>query len=192
MSGTAPARPQRALRLFIIFALVFYSNTVLTTVFFSDPAMVRESPISFVLQNVIGLVAFVALARRRRAALAVLHAPSIPILMALAGFSVLWAANPALTGRRALLLMMTTSVGILLATEFSPRERLEVIGWAIGTVMVLSFVAAVAFPLVGVEQGAFRGAWRGVFSQKNGLGRGAVFALLVFAAYRGAVRRNRV
>lgn len=97
------------------------------------------------------------------------------LLVAIALLSMLWTVMPDITQRRSILLLGTTVFGIYIATRFDFREQLELYAWALGLVIILSFVFAIALPYYGImsvqENGAHAGAWRGVMTHKNILGR---------------------
>lgn len=104
----------------------------------------------------------------------------ILILTGVAVFSYFWSASPQLTLRRSVALIGTTLFGVYLGTRYNPREQLRLIAWALGIGAVLSLLFAVFLPIYGVDPGFDVVAWRGVYSQKNSLGRYMVLSSLVF------------
>jgi exopolysaccharide production protein ExoQ len=106
------------------------------------------------------------------------------LLVGIAIASMLWTVAPDITTRRSILLLGTSLFGTYLAIRFSLREQLQLLACACGLVVVLSFVFAIALPFYGImsvqEGGVHAGAWRGVMTHKNILGRVSVLSNLVF------------
>jgi exopolysaccharide production protein ExoQ len=106
------------------------------------------------------------------------------LLIGIALASVLWTVAPDITPRRSFLLLGTTLFGIYLAMRYSFREQLELLAWVFSIIMILSIVFAIALPsyglMTGQEGGVHAGAWRGVMSHKNILGRLMVMSSIVF------------
>lgn len=85
--------------------------------------------------------------------------------------SALWSDAPALTLRRGAALVGTTLFGLYLATRYSLREQLQLLAWTLGIAALSSLMFGIALPAYGVDKTLYAGAWRGVFVQKNVLGR---------------------
>lgn len=98
--------------------------------------------------------------------------------------SILWSFAPDVTPRRSVLLLGTSVFGIYMAMRFTLREQLQLLAWALGIVIILSFLFAIGLPKYGLmtvqEGGIHAGAWRGIMSHKNILGRLMVFSSMVF------------
>lgn len=103
------------------------------------------------------------------------------LLVALAIASVFWSSSPEFTFRRSGLLLGTTLFGVYVATRYTTSEILKLIVWTLSVGAILSVVFAVVLPRYGVM--ADSGAWRGIYTHKNFLGRlmglNAVFLLLL-------------
>lgn len=109
------------------------------------------------------------------------------LLLSLVGIAVLsatWSVEPQVTLRRVLALIGTSLVGVHLASRFTTYRQIELIAIALGIAAGLSVVFALALPSYGIESGMHAGAWRGVYVQKNILGRmmalGVVASFMVF------------
>ncbi|MCO5186387.1 MAG: O-antigen ligase family protein [Anaerolineae bacterium] len=103
------------------------------------------------------------------------------VLVAWVLLSVLWSVEPALSLRRGIALALTTLYGAYLATRFTLRDLLVMVAWVLGIAAVLSFIAIVLPPHVGLEPGpANAGAWKGIFFQKNTLGSYTALGMVVF------------
>jgi exopolysaccharide production protein ExoQ len=106
------------------------------------------------------------------------------LLIGIAIASISWTIAPDITPRRSFLLLGTTLFGTYMAVRFSIREQLQLLAWAFALLIGLSFLFAIALPNYGImtfqEGGVHAGAWRGVFSHKNLLGRSMVLSSMVF------------
>jgi exopolysaccharide production protein ExoQ len=122
---------------------------------------------------------------------AAMWSPLIVVLLALAMASMLWSLAPADTLRRCFAITGTTLLGLYLAARFEPRELIRLLGWAFAVVMVLSVLFVAAKPGVGISGPPHPGAWRGVFSHKNGMGQTMLLALLTFVTLAATSRRKR-
>jgi O-antigen ligase len=108
-----------------------------------------------------------------------------------AGLSTAWSQDPSLTSRRSVILLATTLFGIYLGSRFELKDQIDILAWAMLLVLAASAGLAVISPRLGVESGAHLGNWRGVFTQKNVLGRIAVLALIAFYLWRPRYRMLR-
>ena len=112
---------------------------------------------------------------------AALRNPMTLLLIAFAIVSKNWSHAPDITLRRGIALAGTTMCGLWMAGRFRGRELMEMLGWAMGVSAVLSLIFALLIPELGVHQGGdFDGAWRGIYLQKNGLGKMMVLGTLTF------------
>lgn len=128
-----------------------------------------------------GICALLCALRPREVLSAALRNPLTLLLIAFALVSRGWSAAPDITLRRGIALAGTTLCGVWLAGRFRGRELMTILGWAMGIAAVLSLLFALAVPELGIHQdGDFRGAWRGIYMQKNGLGKMMVLGALVF------------
>jgi len=105
-----------------------------------------------------------------RSAWAVARTPLIYGLVLLAAVSILWSIDGAATQRRVVALLFTTLAGSVLAARWNMRQLTEIIAAQFVVYMALSFFFALAPPHHGIMTELFPGAWRGVWTEKNGLG----------------------
>jgi O-antigen ligase len=121
-------------------------------------------------------IALVLVARRRAAVLELIaRNKALFGLVGLALLSVAWSGSPGTTAFRAFALLLTTGLGVYLATSFETGELASLVAWVLLAIIVLSVVFAELRPAYGLDH--LRGdAWRGVFTTKNELGRIAVLA----------------
>lgn len=106
------------------------------------------------------------------------------LVVAVALASMAWTIDPDTTNRRAILILGTSGFGVYMAARYTIREQLQLMAWAFGLVIGLSFVFAIALPHYGVmsfqEGGVHAGTWRGVMTHKNILGRLMVLSAITF------------
>ena len=141
-----------------------------------------------------GTCALLCALRPARVAAAALRNPATLLLVPLAAASTAWSHLPDITLRRSIALAGTTLCGVWLAGRFRGRELMEILGWAMGIAAVLSLLFALLVPELGVHQdGGFEGAWRGIYMQKNQLGKIMVLGTLTFLllSLRGTGRARR-
>jgi O-antigen ligase len=99
---------------------------------------------------------------------------------------------PAFALRRCLNLAATSGFGLYLAFRYSPRQLLRLLGWAFMIAVVCSVVVVFLRPDIGIDTALTNYAWKGIFVQKNTLGRIMALGVLVFlflAVDRKAHRR---
>jgi O-antigen ligase len=104
-------------------------------------------------------------------------------LLLLSFASVLWSEDPALTLRKALALLGTTTIGVLLAIRFSVREQIKLVAGAITFAALTSVIAAICFPQLFPATEFAAGAWNGIFSHKNLLGRTAALGTVAWMTW---------
>lgn len=136
---------------------------------------------------VIGLIFTLKAGRFKRAVVA--NKPLI-LLLCWAFISVFWSGMRGLTLRRDLALLGTTLFGAYLAIRYTLLEQLKMLGAVLAIIALMSLFCALAFPSIGIMSGFSEGAWRGVFSTKNELGRFMVLAATVFVLIARHTRRK--
>ena len=157
---------------------------------FSDPTQAHRGVVAcqLAMYSILAVLLFL----HRRALLAEMsHAKLMWAIVALAFLSCLWSDIPFYTFRRCLNLTATTSLGLYIACRYTPRQLLRLLSWALILTIVGSILAVVLMPSAGIDGAETNHAWRGVFSQKNSLGRLMTFGILVyfFLAYDDKSRR---
>lgn len=118
--------------------------------------------------------------------------PLIYGLVALAGASMLWSIDGGATSRRTVALIFTTLAGTVLASRWPPDRLAEIIGAQFLASMALSFMFAVLPPHHGIMTELFPGAWRGVWTEKNGLGAMMALGSVACLAAAFMVRERRL
>ncbi|WP_017314647.1 O-antigen ligase family protein [Mastigocladopsis repens] len=173
-------------KVFVVFTL-FLSTTALIPVLLEkeDASSIAEDPYSPILFMGIYMVTFFLIIQRWKSFVRVSQKHIwIWLLVGIAMASVLWTVAPDITPRRSILLLGTTAFGVYIATRYSLREQLQLLGWTFGIIIVLSVAFAIALPSYGLmtfqEGGIHTGAWRGVMMHKNILGRIMNVSTIVF------------
>ncbi len=180
-----PRLPNLIEKVFVVIAL-FLSTTALVPLLIEDEqSSFAEDPYSPLLFMGVYAVTLLLILARRRSFLRIAQKHIwIWLVIATAIASVLWTIAPDVTLRRSLLLLGTTLFGVYLGLRYTMREQLQLLAWMLGSVIVLSFLFAIALPNYGVmsyqESGIHAGAWRGVMTHKNILGRMMVLSTIVF------------
>jgi exopolysaccharide production protein ExoQ len=105
-------------------------------------------------------------------------------LCALAILSAGWSDDAFFTGRRAIVLLLTTLFAVYLGSRFTAEDHLNFFGWLLVFSVVGSIVVIILAPQFGISHDLHEGALKGVFSHKNLLGRQMVFGILTLVIGR--------
>lgn len=116
------------------------------------------------------------------------QSPLVVALLALALASIAWSANPALTFQSAIALIMTTLFGWYMVARYEVAGALNLIIAALGLIVSVSVAAVFIAPSIGIDP-HHDGAWRGILTHKNSLGRIAALAIGLWMARAVARRR---
>jgi O-antigen ligase len=120
-----------------------------------------------------------------------LRNPFLWIVMALVVTSFIWSDFPVASQKYGLRALGTTLFGLYLASRYSLKEQLRMVGWALGIAVVISLLYTLAFPGSGIESGMHAGAWRGPFMHKNPFSRLMALSSLVLLLTALDTRRFR-
>lgn len=112
-------------------------------------------------------------------------------LVAVALASAFWSVDPFLSFRRAISLVGTTLLGVLIGYYFTPRQMMRVLFWTFSILIVSSIFVAILFPEYGRSANTI-GHWQGLTSNKNFLGAIAVSAAAFFLIATLSGRIDRV
>jgi O-antigen ligase len=128
---------------------------------------------------VYGIAGFLVFRRGERVAELVRGNRFLFALIGLALLSGAWSAVPGSTEWKAVAVLLTTVLGVYLATSFSVSELAVVLSWTLLALLAGSILFAKFAPGYGLDH--IRGdAWRGLFTTKNELGRIAVLSAAVW------------
>jgi O-antigen ligase len=105
-----------------------------------------------------------------------------------------WSLNPDTTNRRALAAAFTTLFGLYFAASFDGRRMAEIIAITFLFLAAAGFLAAVAYPKMGVQHDINAGDWRGLWYEKNQMGAMMVYGALaaMAALLAGSTRRKQM
>lgn len=174
---------------FTVFSLLFFSGILALSSFFVSPDSLNDSELvyspldpvlSLVQLAIYGIVLFLIVARWKSSSRTAIRDPLVWLFTGIALISFLWSDFPDWTLKKGLTTLQTTSFGLYMASRFSLKEQLEMLGWAMGIIAVFSLLFSLAFPGVAIETGVNAGSFRGPFVQKNILARMMVLGAIVF------------
>jgi exopolysaccharide production protein ExoQ len=129
---------------------------------------------------VYGVVTLLFLRHRRQIILQMRHTKLLWAVVALAFMSVLWSDVPGFALRRCMNMAATSAFGLYLGYRYSPRQLLRLLGWALTVSIVFSILVVLLRPDLGIDSALTNHAWKGIFVQKNTLGRLMALGVLVF------------
>jgi exopolysaccharide production protein ExoQ len=173
--------------IFTILSLMLYSGGVLSVILsgglsegaeaFAEP----ESPLVRVLFSLNYLISIFLLIKKWRQAFYLLSRDRVVwVLVGLACLSIFWSFDLEMTVRRCVALVGTTMFGFYLGTAYSLRRQLQMLAWTFGISICLSLVFIFALPKYGVMDGLHSGAWRGIYTHKNVMGKMMIFSATIF------------
>ena len=93
------------------------------------------------------------------------------LLLALAVLSISWSEDPATTCKRAFALLGTAAASIYLASQYKTKDLIKLLAWSLGLAALASVAMALVAPAYGVMNDISPGAWQGIYTHKNILGR---------------------
>jgi exopolysaccharide production protein ExoQ len=130
---------------------------------------------------VIYLITFCLLVLRWKEVLPVIsRSKFVWLLFGLAALSIFWSYSPDLTRTRVVALFGTMMFSLYLASHYSLKEQLHLLGWIFGAIIVASLLFVIFLPNYGMMGGFHAGAWRGIYNHKNVLGKIMVPSAIVF------------
>jgi exopolysaccharide production protein ExoQ len=190
---------------FVLIALLLFSGALIPLLR-EEPGVIADSvkgdPVMQVILVGVYGVTLVLIALRWKQFVRVAAGDKLLLLLiGIALVSVLWSAASEVTLRRSAALVGTTLFGMYLATRYSVIEVIRLLAWALGMAALLSLLFALAVPSYGIENAGLvppwwqsefdtRGdAWRGIYLNKNTLGRLMALSAVVFLLF--ALRRRR-
>src|SRR5271168_767347 len=171
-------------KIYLVTSLLFFAGGLLQRAIAEDDLTARWTPDPGLRigQFVIYALLLPLLAVHWRKILhAVRYSGWIVALCFLAGLSASWSAGIRFTGFSAISLTALTLFSIYFASCFSWDEQLSMFGWLSVIAVVGSCFMAIFIPSYGISQDIHWGAVKGLFPNKNIMGRQMVFAILTLA-----------
>ncbi len=114
---------------------------------------------------------FLIILRWRKVLLTLYQGGLIWLLIGFTISSIIWSFTPNLTSNRLIALCGTALFSLYFSSRYTIKEQLEIIGWTMGIGAILSLIFAVALPAYGQMTGIHNGLWRGIYYNKNGMGK---------------------
>jgi O-antigen ligase len=168
--------------------LVFISLLYLTQSLYKFFPLAVTSIIQYIIYTLFFLL---LLARWQRTIYTAKKDLFIWILLTLAVCSFLWSSFPTDTIRNSIVAWQTASVGLYLASCYTTKQQLQLMGWTFGIIVVLNFIYTLLFPELGIDTEEHIGAWQGIYSHKNVLSQMITLSSLVFLFLSMILRRYR-
>jgi exopolysaccharide production protein ExoQ len=106
--------------------------------------------------------------------------PLLLLFTGLALTSIIWSEAPDITLPRSIALLGTNLFALYLASRYTLQQQVLLLTRSFGTILVLSLLFAILLPKYGIMSGDHMGAWRGVFTHKNALGKWMVISTVIF------------
>lgn len=114
------------------------------------------------------------------------------LISALAVASILWSASASITAKRSAVLIGMTMMGVYIGLRYTITEQVRLVAGVMLFAVVASALSALFLPALGID--SIYGDWivRGVFLQKNHLGRVAAMGVLAFFLLTLAAKRRKL
>jgi exopolysaccharide production protein ExoQ len=134
----------------------------------------------------LGLLGIVILLNIETVLKVVIRSPHILILIIFAVLSAIWSESRSATISRAVALFITSGFAAYLASKYTLREQVRVIGVVMVMYVVTSLLVIAAVPSIAMAGSAFEG----IFTQKNVFGRVMTIGLIVSLVYPAETPRE--
>ena len=173
-------------QVFTVVSLLLYSGALLTLILSGgvsegEEAVPFDNSFVSILWRSIYLVTFLLLLLRWKNVIYILRKDRFTVLfVGLAVASVLWSEYPDTSMKSGISLVGTTMFGLYLATRYTMKQQVQLLGWVFGIAVVLSLIFAVALPKYGLMGGIHSGAFRGIYAHKNFFGKVMVLSAITF------------
>jgi O-antigen ligase len=149
------------------------------------------TPLGEILWSIVYVLALSGLFAARDAVAALLRRSGVLLAFVfLMVLSTIWSVSPAVTLKDSVELLGTTLVAYYFVVRYPLLRLLELFGFALGTVGMLSLLVVTFAPGRGrMDWGS--GAWSGLFQEKNNLGAAMMLAIITLAVSLSAGSRRR-
>ena len=146
--------------------------------------------IFYILFGLCLIIVPIVLVRLRQFVWVALRDKLLMLLIAFALISVLWSYAPEATLRQSVTLLGETFLGVYLAMHYSVREQMRIVAWVLGIAAVLSLIAALAFPTLGIGSKSMPEAWTGIYGHKNIFGKLMALSTVIFFIFTKDCRKK--
>lgn len=184
-------------KIFGVLVLLFYTGAIAPFIRPGNPL----EPLLLGLPHITALITVILLALRwEKTLLTIIRVPFFWLMMAIVVLSPFWSNIPGETWAEIVPLLRVTLFSLYLASRYSLKEILQLLGWALGSVAVLSVLFGAFLPYYGVmgkgyigqsQDWVHEGAWRGVYIHKTLMGTIMTLTALVclyLVSWRNALR----
>ncbi|MFN6468565.1 MAG: O-antigen ligase family protein [Nostoc sp. SerVER01] len=113
------------------------------------------------------------------------------VLIGVCAVSSFWSLDSDTTIRRVFGLIGTTLFGVYLASRYTLKEQLKLCACMLGISAIACFLIVFLIPQYGIGGDEQASAWRGIYAQKNILGRRFVVSGAIFFFLAMTTRQNR-
>ncbi|MEH2423092.1 MAG: O-antigen ligase family protein [Nostoc sp.] len=113
------------------------------------------------------------------------------VLLGVCALSSFWSLDSDTTIRRVLGLAGTMLFGVYLASRYTLKQQLKLCAYMLAFSGVMCLLFVVLLPQYGIGVDAEMGAWRGIYPQKNILGRRFLLSGAIFFFFAMTNRENR-
>jgi exopolysaccharide production protein ExoQ len=180
-------------RLVTIAFLMIYSGTPLDA-FLTSGYTVKEGDriifrLLFTVTYIVSL--FLITLRWKKAGYVFSRDKFVWLLLLVSTLSIFWSLDSDITIRRVFGLTGTMIFGLYLASRYTLKEQLQLCAYMLGISAFMCLVFAVLFPQYGIGSAGDPTAWRGIYPQKNVLGKRFVLSAAIFLFLATTNRENR-
>jgi exopolysaccharide production protein ExoQ len=187
-------------RAFSIFAILFFSDSISSLLLEQEVTWPRIflKVIPYVIQII---TIFLIFLYRDKIFPILLREKLLWIFLLIALASVFWSDHPGETVRLFIAVTQMTCFGAYFVGRYKMKEQLTLLAYSFGIAALLSILFGLVFPGYGVmgmgvfvnpENAAHLGAWRGIFTHKNGLGKMMDMAALTFLSLASTNRQDSI
>jgi exopolysaccharide production protein ExoQ len=166
-------------------ALFFYTGGIMPFISGGHPL----APLTLILPHLCTVATLLLLLMRwKKTILTIIREPLLWMMMAIIVISPFWSETPSQTWGEIAPLLRVTLFGLYLASRYSLKEILQIMGWAFGIAALLSFAFGAFLPSYGVmgrgyvgqsQDWTHEGSWRGIYVHKVVLGTVMTMSILV-------------
>lgn len=165
-------------KIFVILGLTFFSGAFGVD---SLGLVFPQAVVSLLRFSIWGASAFLILFFWKNTLLSIARNFLLFLLSVLAYFSFVWSQVPEHTLFTSRDILMMSFFGLYLATRFSLKEIVQLVGFTLFIGGIISTICAIALPTVGMHLGdVHTGAWKGLYGHKNHFGGMMILMWLSF------------
>lgn len=185
-------------KIFTIFAFIHYVGSPLILILsggVSEGDLQDDAIDVQIVKQIFSLIYVVSfcllLLRWKQVIPVVLKGGWIWLLLGWAICSIFWSFSPDLTQTRVVALTGSMMFSLYFASRYTLKEQLYLFGWVFGIGTIASILFAIFLPKFGIMGGIHAGAWRGIYTHKNGLGRTMLLSAIIFLLLALTSKKHR-